>query len=91
IYEIMKCNYIVIAYLPGYSFEQTFLKCAETLTDAHSMNIQTQETIRNWTITPSSDFCMMVSCGKGVFLQSVSCMRDDVALLGRSLTLEISE
>jgi hypothetical protein len=47
IYEIMKCYYIVIAYLPGYSFDQTFLKCAETLPDAHSMNIQTQETIRN--------------------------------------------
>ncbi|EJK89694.1 hypothetical protein UUU_28130 [Klebsiella pneumoniae subsp. pneumoniae DSM 30104 = JCM 1662 = NBRC 14940] len=47
IYEIMKCYYIVIAYFPGYSLDQTFLKCAETLPDAHSMNIQTQETIRN--------------------------------------------
>ncbi|MEH8778781.1 hypothetical protein RAG46_15225, partial [Klebsiella pneumoniae] len=42
----MKCYYIVIAYLSGYSFDQTFLKCAETLPDAHSMNIQTLETIR---------------------------------------------
>ncbi|AHE43651.1 hypothetical protein KP13_03810 [Klebsiella pneumoniae subsp. pneumoniae Kp13] len=47
IYEIMKCYYIVIEYLPGYSFDQMFLKCAETLPDAHSMNIQIQETIRN--------------------------------------------
>ncbi|WP_220384513.1 hypothetical protein, partial [Klebsiella pneumoniae] len=43
----MKCYYIVIEYLPGYSFDQMFLKCAETLPDAHSMNIQIQETIRN--------------------------------------------
>ncbi len=43
----MKCYYIVIAYLSGYSFDQTFLKYAETLPDAHSMNIQTLETIRN--------------------------------------------
>ncbi|RRF42397.1 hypothetical protein EAO04_25940 [Klebsiella pneumoniae] len=42
----MKCYYIVIEYLPGYSFDQMFLKCAETLPDAHSMNIQIQETIR---------------------------------------------
>ncbi|MER3830912.1 hypothetical protein J9A58_26260, partial [Klebsiella pneumoniae] len=44
---VVVVKVIVIAYLSGYSFDQTFLKCAETLPDAHSMNIQTLETIRN--------------------------------------------
>lgn len=35
----MKCYYIVIEYLPGYSLDQTFIKSAETLADVHSMNI----------------------------------------------------
>jgi hypothetical protein len=70
----MKCYYIVIAYLPGYSRGRRFLNALRKDLEHVAEYSDTRKLLEIVVdLTPSSDFEMTELDGKDLFLQIVIC------------------